>query len=159
SPYRGEPVAGPLADGFLRRTEPGRYAEAGRPVWLKELLRAQADPAAGQLTTTGPSIPAIKVGPPAQPAPTGPALPYPESTYTRLPSSPLDLQQFGAPTFKMPTPLSSPLPPPSFTEASATLEGQATSNLIECPRCGAPNYDFVTQCSECGLQMIQVCPS
>ena len=152
SPHRGEPVAGPLADGFLRRIEPGRYAEAGRPVWLKELLRAQADPAAA-LTSTR-AMPAVSGVAP------GPATPA-DGSYPRVPALPPNPKQTDAPTFKMSTPAATPLPPPSFNDmmAGAGVEGEATSSLIECPRCGAPNYDFVTQCSECGLQMIQVCPS
>ncbi|HEY7833858.1 MAG TPA: zinc ribbon domain-containing protein [Ktedonobacterales bacterium] len=143
SPHRGEPVAGPLADGFLRRMEPGRYAEAGRPAWLKELLRAQADPAAGGPSASGAALAATP----------------PDTSYPRIPVLPANPQLFEAPTHKMPAPGGAPLPPPSFTDVLNGNEGQATSSLIECPRCGAPNYDFVTQCSECGLQMIQVCPA
>lgn len=39
SPHRGLPVHGPLADGRLRRTEPGDYSDPGNPPWLQALLQ------------------------------------------------------------------------------------------------------------------------
>lgn len=154
SPHRGEPVAGPLAEGFLRRIEPGRFSEVGRPVWLKELLRAQADPAAGRASaTSGLTLP----GAPLDGARAASALP--DTSYPRVPALAPNAPLVEAPTAKVAVSKSTPLPPPIFTDALNGNEGQATSSLIECPRCGTPNYDFVTQCSECGLQMIQVCPT
>jgi hypothetical protein len=40
-----------------------------------------------------------------------------------------------------------------------TSEGNATSNMVLCPRCGTANYDFVTRCTVCQLQLIQICPA
>jgi hypothetical protein len=162
SPYHGGPVDGPLADGFLRRAEPGRYAEIGRPDWLKQLLRAQSDPDAARA--------ARLTAPPKQPRPgattnTPGSQPRPssqpdtgESLYLRAPMLPPNLDQFEPPpTAKMET--SAPPGPTRRDDAFGGPEGEALPSVVECPRCGAANYDFVTQCSECGLQLIQICPS
>jgi hypothetical protein len=45
------------------------------------------------------------------------------------------------------------------TERLVVPEGEATSEIVVCPRCNTPNYDFVTQCANCGLQLIQQCAS
>jgi hypothetical protein len=164
SPHRGEPVEGPLADGFLRRLEPGRYAEVGRPSWLKDLLRAQSDPEAARAARLS--------GAPAPAIPTGPAAGVPDflSAHDALPPS--DLTTPRAPILGT-SPLNFDPPPTTKMEVGAAAasgprnrddglngpEGEATSGVIECPRCRTPNYDFVTQCTECGLQLIQVCPT
>lgn len=163
SPYHGGPVEGPLADGFLRRAEPGRFAEIGRPDWLKQLLRAQSDPDSARA--------ARLTAPPKQP-PHGAATSTPgnqgrqyaqpdtgESLYLRAPMLPPNPDQFEpSPTAKMESSASPPRPP-KRDESFDDPAGEAMPSVVECPRCGAANYDFVTQCSECGLQLIQICPS
>src|SRR5260221_10731570 len=41
SPQRGQLMSGPLADGRLRRIEPGQFSDASRPGWLNQLLASQ----------------------------------------------------------------------------------------------------------------------
>lgn len=166
SPHRGGPGDGPLADGYLRRAEPGQYSEVARPAWLKELLRAQADPDAARAAhLTAPPLAA----PVARPAP------RPEGADQRGPSVDLDTAAMSyprAPTLHFERHTFEP-PPTAKMQANGGAayvapdvraeklngpEGEATSGMVECPRCGAANYDFVTQCSGCGLQLIQVCP-
>lgn len=161
SPHRGEPVDGPLAQGFLRRIEPGRYSEVGRPTWLKELLRAQSDPDAarmvGLMTPPPAGSPAQAAPPPSFPPP---ALDVTETGYLHPPALNMDHPSFEPPpTHKMEA--NAPTPRPAPTPAVDPLngpEGTATSGFMQCPRCGEANYDFVTQCSGCGLQLIQICP-
>lgn len=163
SPYHGGPVDGPLADGFLRRSEPGRYAEINRPDWLKQLLRAQSDPDAARAArlTAPPKVPPsgasnIPSGPPVRQHPQPDVN---ESVYLRAPMLPPNLDQFEPlPTEKLTSSGSTPGPARHQDEAFDNPEGEALPNVIECPRCGAANYDFITQCSECGLQLIQICP-
>lgn len=171
SPYWGGPVEGPLADGFLRRAEAGRYAEVGRPTWLKELLRAQSEPdvpRGAEMAAHGPlpalAMPGGGMAPQVGGGPAGMPAAFPAgfpAAFPGAPSLPPDPPGFEPPpTSKMPA---GARPPGAKADASRTLgdlagpEGNATSGMLECPRCGAANYDFVTQCSECGLQLIQVC--
>lgn len=42
--------------------------------------------------------------------------------------------------------------------ASASSPGSGNSAKVECPRCGTSNFDFVTRCTNCQLQLIQNCP-
>jgi hypothetical protein len=166
SPHRGGPVEGPLADGFLRRLEPGRYSEVGRPTWLKELLRAQSDPdAVRAASVTAPPVAARSEAQPANGAaavtvPTG----DPDGSYPALSGLSFSAPSFEPPpTAKMAT-NGSPAGPPGLRVGSpgdslSGPEGEATAGMVACPRCGAANYDFVTQCTECGLQLIQICPS
>jgi hypothetical protein len=154
SPHRGEPADGPLADGLLRRAEPGQYSEIARPPWLKELLRAQSDPEAAQRAqlTAPPSL----GGHHPQPA----VIPTVEAnTYSRVPSIQSDRPVFEPqPTARLEAAAMRPAKGPATPDNLGGPEGEATSGMVECPRCGAANYDFVTQCSGCGLQLIQICP-
>jgi hypothetical protein len=165
SPSRGEPVEGPLADGFLRRAEPGRYADIGRPAWLKELLRSQSDPESPRMASTpapasppsGQSTYAMNASPDRHAA-------LAEMSFPVAPPLPLDAMSFApVPAAKIESPAGGPL---GATPAPATRsdrlngpEGVATSAMVECPRCHTVNHDFVTQCGGCGLQLIQVCPN
>ncbi len=164
SPHRGEPVEGPLADGFLRRLEPGRYSEVARPSWLKDLLRAQSDPdAARAATLTAGPAPSAHPAPPAGgalPADRA-ALPPSDLTYPRAPILSTEPFTFEPPpTAKMTSSKASSAPPAfNLNDSLNGPEGEATSGVVECPRCRTPNYDFVTQCTECGLQLIQICPT
>jgi ribosomal protein L37E len=151
SPPLGGPAQGPLAAGTLRRSAPGRYSEVGRPAWLKELLRAQGGAAAEGLADAGAAASSggdMRV-----------FLDPVEATYPLV--APLPADRIGiepAPTDKFPAGIQHD--PASMTLGTGRLltpEGEATSDVIACPRCGTPNYDFVTQCANCGLQLIQVC--
>src|SRR5579863_1090653 len=157
SPHRGGPVEGPLADGSLRRIEPGRYSEAGRPAWLKQLLRAQADPPAAR-SMSSPSLSIADLANQAAAAYPGAMLDAGDSLHLVAPALPFNPQQFDTPTYKLPASPSNAMPQPTFQDTLNGNEGEATASLIACPQCGARNYDFVTQCVECGLQLIQVCP-
>jgi hypothetical protein len=158
SPPLGGPAQGPLAAGTLRRSQPGRYSEVGRPAWLKELLRGEAG-----ISGAGESmeVPAPAAAPAESPSDVRLFVEPPEATYPLV--APLPAQQPSIeppPTDKIfATPLPEPEHPAQATGRRVTPEGQATSEVSMCPRCGTPNYDFVTQCASCGLQLIQVCPS
>jgi hypothetical protein len=156
SPPLGGPAQGPLAAGTLRRSAPGRYSEVGRPAWLKELLRTQGVP-----DETGGPAPAAAVAGPAESGHDLRVFLDPiEATYPHV--APLPTQQAGIeppPTDKLPASVEpDPVRITLGTERLVAPEGQATSEVIACPRCGTPNYEFVTQCASCGLQLIQVCP-
>jgi hypothetical protein len=152
SPPLGGPAQGPLAAGTLRRSAPGLYSEVGRPAWLKELLRTQGS--AGEAATGGTAESGSDMRVFLDPV---------DATYPLV--APLPANRIGidpAPTDKFPAgiepgPLPDPTPTMLGTERLLTPEGQATSDIIACPRCNTPNYDFVTQCANCGLQLIQVC--
>ncbi|HEV7129029.1 MAG TPA: hypothetical protein VGN32_16475 [Ktedonobacterales bacterium] len=157
SPHHGLPVDGPLADGFLRRIQPGRYSEAGRPAWLKELLRAQADPPSARSLSSPALSMASLASQAADPAQSETAADAGDSMYLRAPALPFNPQQFEVPTFKLPVSAAPVLPQPTYHDALGGNEGEATASLIPCPQCGARNYDFVTQCAQCGRQLIQIC--
>src|SRR5262249_11695236 len=154
SPPLGGPAQGPLAAGTLRRSQPGRYSEVGRPAWLKELLRSQGGAAEEEGAAPEPS--------PAESA--GDLRLYFDSADATYPIvTPMPAQQAGIeppPTEMLPTP-EDIAPEPGVEEPGTsrlvTPEGRATSEVIACPRCNTPNYDFVTQCTNCGLQLIQIC--
>jgi hypothetical protein len=149
SPPLGGPAQGALAAGTLRRSQAGRYSEVGRPAWLKELLRTQ-NGAASAADGPGESGGDLRLF--FDPV---------EATYPLV--APLPAQQAGIeppPTEKMPA--SAPPGPTLQIPGTGRLvapEGEATSEIVACPRCNTPNYDFVTQCANCGLQLIQKCAS
>lgn len=176
SPQHGLPVTGPLVDGRLERVTPGKYGEAGRPDWLSQLLDAQA-----AMVSAGTSAAAASggVSPPQgfiapqfeRRASHGPA-PAERSPAFDLPASALfGVEGSGslAEEATLHHAAVDDLPPsgrrisggPALSaDASAfdTPEGTATSNMVTCPRCGTANYDFVTRCTACQLQLIQICP-
>lgn len=159
SPHRGAPGDGPLADGYLRRAEPGRYSEVARPTWLKELLLAQSDPDAARAAHL--TAPPLANAPSVAPQSPG-ALPDLDlaASYPRAPTLRFDRPSFEPPpTAKMEANAMAAGTPDVAADGFNGPEGEATSGMVECPRCGAANYDFVTQCSGCGLQLIQVCPT
>ena len=155
SPHRGEPAEGPLADGFLRRAEPGEYSEVARPHWLKDLLRAQSDPSAAHLAhLTAPPRVGAQALQPRDSARSN------METYSRVPAIEQERPVFDPlPTTKISASTATPLPGPATPDTLNGPEGEATSGMVTCPRCGTANYDFVTQCSGCDLQLIQICPT
>ncbi len=161
APPRGGPAQGPLADGFLRRAEPGRFSEIGRPTWLKDLLRAQSDPSSSTASAWPAAAPSE--GPAGGAAgEVGISFGSSATSYPRVPALPFSQTHFDPPpTDKMATSPAEngPQPQPPSTGGLKGPEGDATSRVIECPRCGAPNYDFVTTCANCELQLIQICPA
>lgn len=179
TPHRGLPVTGPLVDGRLERVAKGQFSDAGHPQWLSQLLDAQAalvaaTAPAGADTTS--SLPPGFIAPQvARRESHGPApLPAPIGEFTGI-SSLIDFpiagegvgSFVGEPTLRQPAIDKSVQPAryisagPVFATAAVefgTPEGTATSSMVTCPRCGTANYDFVTRCTACQLQLIQICP-
>jgi hypothetical protein len=166
SPQRGM-RAGPLADGRLRRLEPGQYSDASRPGWLNQLLAAQplAGINGGQPGTSNAMWRGLSsIAPGSESASEPVAAPY-------VALGPAASELAAGPTARVAS--ATPLPPPPAPVAAAAngyaasdmdapdlgvQEGRATSNMVQCPRCGTANYDFVTRCTVCQLQLIQICP-
>lgn len=179
SPHHGLPVTGPLVDGRLVRVAAGQYGEAGRPRWLSQLLDAQAalvaaggsgesgEASAGNSLPQGIIAPQIARRESQGPATSGAAdvfRPLESSRFGREGSGSLveeptlhhsvveDLLPSGRRIYS-----AGPALAPETSDFQ-TPEGTATSNMVTCPRCGTPNYDFVTRCTACQLQLIQICP-
>ncbi|HLJ81020.1 MAG TPA: hypothetical protein VKT52_06000, partial [Ktedonobacterales bacterium] len=174
SPRVGPPGRSPLQDGRLERVAAGRHSDVGRPAWLNNLLESEAarvgymppavPPAPRYNDANGASMPNGHDGLDAGASLT-PPMP--------MPFAPVDSDLLaGEPTNRMPTPGSAmgmsgepedwafaPMGGPADYEHFETSEGSATSNMVSCPRCGTANYDFVTRCTVCQLQLIQICPA
>lgn len=169
SPHRGVAGEGPLADGRLRCVEHGQFSDAAQPSWLDALLSAdpqQSGDLPQDVTDSSWLRHVSSVAP-------DPAAVYPGAAPT--PNFSMSLHQTGTlahePTAKI-TSLSGsaaqpgigelpqePFAPfPHADDSFPNPEGRVTSTKVKCPRCGAANYDFVTNCSNCQLQLIQNCP-
>jgi hypothetical protein len=176
SPQRGL-RAGPLADGRLRRMEPGQYSDASRPGWLNQLLAAQPqagmnggqpgatdamwrglssiapgggaayEPAAAPYSAPGPTASSFATGPTG---PTGPTASIASATLPPQPQPQTSQAPYGTNGYAGPSGMA--------THDFMAAEGRATSNMVQCPRCRTANYDFVTRCTVCQLQLIQICP-
>ena len=166
STSRGRNALGPLGDGRLTAESPGRFHDTGRPPWVKQLLevRASETPQSGDssgvvqswmlgVTTTGDlarrSFPDVDYGPLDQSmlaaAPTMRVASVEPSREGRR-AHPEDVEVKPVRDFP---------PAASRQEIGADHSG---SSRVTCPRCGTSNYDFVTRCSNCQLQLIQICP-
>ncbi len=160
------PTQGPLVDGRLVLTDRGKYSRVAQPAWVGNLI------ASGQGTNAGDPAPA-EVDPSMQPwmlalTTTGD---HAREVYPGAPIVPAPARTLASElTEQIPTaPNSQPLPPPvlppdegstSFGGAGVyAVEGNANGAMVACPRCGTPNYDFVTQCTACQLQLVQICPN
>jgi hypothetical protein len=183
SPHRGV-YAAPLTDGRLRCIEPGQYAEVSRPGWLDALVALQPQVStnggtpgasdamwhsASAISPLDPPRQAPEPAPPLQAstaaaaaiaalptvpiasAPLSPPPPAPPSEFRAV-----RVQTPAAPT--APAPLPTPTPTPTPAHDYVPQEGKATASMVQCPRCGAANYDFVTRCTVCQLQLIRTCP-
>ena len=129
TPYRGQPTSGPFADGRIARISPGRYSDIARPQWLDHLIANGPRP---DIVDTPLSL-----------------FSGPSGINTGEPTHILD-QSATADRYQV----------QGDTQADfQTPEGIVTSNTVICPRCGAQNFDFVTKCIECQLQLIQICPA
>ncbi len=169
SPFRGVGSSGPLADGRLQVVETGRYSDVARPAWLGDLLNSPVSggnsagkPGAGGADLVQPWMLAMTTtGDLAREA-------YPDAPYTPAHPGTMAVAQQ---TMRMPAPAmpEEPVPlahmptRPSLPSETAMVhipspEGAVTSTTVECPRCGTENYDFVTRCTVCQLQLIQICP-
>jgi hypothetical protein len=155
------PTRGPLADGRLTLAERGKYSRLEQPAWMGSLIASGRSGASlGNATSaepwmlTPPTTGDIARGVPPKP---------PLVTQAGAPAD-------GEPTVQTPTMSNSqPLPPPtlppdggrSFTNSVAAPggPGAASSGMIACPRCGTANFDFVTLCTACQLQLVQICPN
>lgn len=167
SPRVGPPGRGPLQDGRLERVAAGRYSDIGRPAWLNQLLESEA-------ARAGFAPPVRQAAPRHQGAlpPHGPdTMDAAASMVMSVPFEPADPGLLASePTARVPTagPAARMSNMPggaagahmdlSADEHFETNEGNATSNMVTCPRCGTANYDFVTRCTVCQLQLIQICP-
>lgn len=158
------PARGPLADGRLVLIQPGKYSSMERPAWVGDLLAASADAGPRRAVAAGHAEPEMHT----RTDYTGAGDPTREA-YHGAPFAAGGDAIANAPTQYMPNSLSAsmPLPPPSLPPTGPLLEDRAhipspegaiTSNMIKCPRCDTLNYDFVTRCSTCQLQLIQLCP-
>lgn len=169
SPFRGVGASGPLADGRLQVVETGRYSDVARPAWLGDLLGAPAGPAAApRAPGDRPIAGADLVQPWMQAATTTGDLAhgaYPGAPYAPAGASTVAAAQ----TMRMPAAAADEAvaisQQPTWRELGRepaphipNMEGAATSTTVECPRCGTENYDFVTRCTVCQLQLIQICP-
>ena len=170
SPRVGSPGRGPLQDGQLERVAVGRYSDVGRPAWVNHLLESEAA-RAGYVPPEQPPVARRNSVPVSLPQGPG-ALDPTASLVFAIPFAPADPGLLAAePTVRVPTAgpkLSVPDDPmgraiaqinPDGDEHFETNEGSATSNMVTCPRCGTANYDFVTRCTVCQLQLIQICPA
>ncbi|MGH2486880.1 MAG: hypothetical protein ACRDHE_12795, partial [Ktedonobacterales bacterium] len=168
SPQRGLAADGPLADGRLRCVDHGQFADAAQPSWLDALLSAERQNSGDLPPDVTDTSWMRKLG--LDPEPRGGAM----SGVGAAPSAfAMPLHQTGTlahePTAKLAALPDYDLPRPSDTPAAlsaqflpdfdsyAAPEGRVTSNKVKCPRCGAANYDFVTNCTACQLQLIQNC--
>lgn len=175
SPHRGIAADGPLADGRLRCVEHGQFADAAQPSWLDALLSAESQHS-GDLppgvTDTSWTRQVAGSAPPGRDVPFAGAAPGPAFSMSlhqtgtlayeptaRIASMPAPAPQSGHArqpgSFELPGSLPAL---PHEDDPYASPEGRVTSSKVKCPRCGAPNYDFVTNCSNCQLQLIQNCP-
>jgi hypothetical protein len=183
SPQRGQLMSGPLADGRLRRVEPGQFSDASRPGWLNQLLASQPQGSTLNRLQSGvseaewervlgaanPAPPPAPAPAPSLPAPYAPPLPAPYA-----PPAPPHVPFAGPPrpsTTQEPAARTSTVtPPPAFDGASRASsippaglpyfespENRAPSNMVACPNCGTANFDFVTNCTVCQMPLIQIC--
>lgn len=175
SPHHGLPVTGPLVDGRLEQVAKGQFSDAGHPQWLSQLLDAQA----ALVAATAPdgadaasSLPPGFIAP--QVARRESHGPTPKGEFIGI-SSLIDFPVAGEglgsfveePTLRQAA-INEPARSaryisagPVFATAAVEFgrpEGKATSSMVTCPRCGTANYDFVTRCTACQLQLIQICP-
>ncbi|MGH2514361.1 MAG: hypothetical protein ACRDHP_01770 [Ktedonobacterales bacterium] len=167
SPRVGPPGRGPLQDGRLERVATGRHSDIGRPAWLNQLLEAEAARAGFVSPSRPPSLQ------PSVSAPHGHSALDPGSSLgLMMPFAPVDPGLLvGEPTARVATagPARRASGDPAHQGVAGrgqngdahfeTGEGNATSNMVSCPRCGTANYDFVTRCTVCQLQLIQICPA
>ena len=165
SPHRGIAMEDPLADGRLRCVEHGQFADAAQPSWLDALLSAEPQHSGDlppDVTDTswmrkiGAAPPRRDDGPVGGQAfsmslhQTGTLAHEPTTKIASLPDFAAQAQSFDPPSSRPGRTLPENDP---FT----TPEGKVTSTKVKCPRCGAANYDFVTNCTACQLQLIQNC--
>lgn len=178
SPQRGLSADGPLADGRLHCIEHGQFADAAQPSWLDALLSAERqnsgdlppdvtdttwmrrlgldpDPRDGGMPGNGMSGGGLS-GVAAAPNAFAMSL-HQTGTLAHEPTAKIA----ALPDYDMPRPSDSPGALsaqflPDF-DSYVAPEGRVTSAKVKCPRCGAANYDFVTNCTACQLQLIQNC--
>lgn len=176
SPSRGFGGFAPLNDGRLERLSPGRFSDADQPLWLKQLLVAYAADA---------PRPSVSVREAAR-TPDNMVRLWMQGSVTTgeltlrpfsdAPRGPLDEDMLAlAPTVRHIAVAGPGVPDDGAARAAmaaperaavssgglrgfTSREGSATSNMVECPRCHTSNYDFVTRCTNCQLQLIQICP-
>lgn len=179
SPGRGFGGFAPLSDGRLERLSPGRFSDAEQPPWLKQLLATHtADaqrPSVSAREAARMSSSMVQLW--MQGTVTTGELtlrPVPDVPHTAR--GPLDEDMVAlAPTVRHVALIDPDVPGGERARAAmaaperaavtsgglrnfTSREGSATSNMVECPRCHTSNYDFVTRCTNCQLQLIQICP-
>lgn len=184
APGRGFGGFAPLNDGRLERLSPGRFSDAEQPPWLKQLLathaaEAQRPPASAREAVPTPNNMvqlwmrgAVTTGEltlrPVPDAPHTARGPLSEDMVALAPTvrhvALIEPDALHAPGGGGERARATMLAPERAAISSGGLrsftarEGSATSNMVECPRCHTSNYDFVTRCTNCQLQLIQICP-
>ena len=181
SPGRGFGGYAPLADGRLERLSSGRFSDAEQPPWLKQLLAthandahandAQRPSAAAQEAARAPSSMiqlwmrgAVTTGElTLRPVPDAPHGSFDEDMVALAPTvrhaALIDVDARGGERARaaMAAPERAAVTSGGW-RGFMSMEGSATANKVECPRCHTSNYDFVTRCTNCQLQLIQICP-
>src|SRR5258707_6281869 len=177
SPQRGQLMSGPLADGRLRRIEPGQFSDASRPSWLNQLLASQPQGSTLNRLQSGVSDAEWeRVLGAAMPAPPPPAPPLSASYAPPLsapyapPAGPFAGPPRSGSAQEPAARTSTVTPPPAFDGASRASsmppagpsyfespESRPPSNMVACPNCGTANFDFVTNCTVCQMPLIQIC--
>jgi len=126
SPQRGQLMSGPLADGRLRRIEPGQFSDASRPSWLNQLLASQPQGSTLNRLQSGVSdaewervlgaaMPAPPPPAPPPPAPYAPPLTAPYAPPLTAPYAPPLTAPYAPPlTAPYAPPLTAPYAPPAL---------------------------------------------
>src|SRR5258708_9964248 len=169
SPQRGQLMSGPLAEGRLRRVEPGQFSDASRPGWLNQLLASQPQGSTLNRLQSGVSDAEWeRVLGAAMPAPPPPAPPL--SAPYAPPAGPFAGPPRSGSAQEPAARTSTVTPPPAFDGASRansmppagppyfeSSESRPPSNMVACPNCGTANSDFVTNSTVCQIPLIQIC--
>jgi hypothetical protein len=181
SPSRGFGGFAPLSDGRLERLSPGRFSDAEQPPWLKQLLATHAADAPRPSTASAREAArtpnsmvrlwmqgSVTTGElTLRPVPDAAHGPLDEDMLALAPTvrhvALIDPNVSGAPGGERARAAAMAAPERAAISsgglrAFTAREGSATSNMVECPRCHTANYDFVTRCTNCQLQLIQICP-
>ncbi|HEV2458966.1 MAG TPA: hypothetical protein VGS80_11420 [Ktedonobacterales bacterium] len=157
SPNRGLPASAPLARRQLQQVLGGRYHDVDRPSWLNQLLESSTQFGSGPLAApeSGPlgdgMVQTWMLGS------TGSgSLLAPQAQYAQA-----SVDVVAAATVKAPSVEESRVDDahrPALNAGFEAPQPSARVAMLECPRCGVANFDFVTRCSNCQLQLIQTCP-
>jgi hypothetical protein len=162
SAHRRLPASPPLARGELQHVAGGRYHDVDRPSWLNRLLQSSIQFGSGPLAApeSGPLGDGMvqtwmlgSTGSGLLPAPQA----FPQAPYEAVSKEVVA----AAATVKAPSmeePRADGAYEPTLNASGEAPQPSTRVTMLECPRCGVANFDFVTRCSNCQLQLIQTCP-